>query len=101
MFDISNFGIKVFDEKIMKKKLPSPIYKKWMDAMHNKTCTLDRTTADAIAHAMKEWAVEQGCTHYCHCFTINRHYSRKARRFCWYARWRTYFEIFWQEFNSR
>ena len=68
MFDISNFGIKVFDEKIMKKKLPSPIYKKWMDAMHNKTCTLDRTTADAIAHAMKEWAVEQGCTHYCHWF---------------------------------
>ena len=68
MFDISNFGIKVFDEKIMKKKLSSPIYKKWMDAMHNKTCTLDRTTADAIAHAMKEWAVEQGCTHYCHWF---------------------------------
>lgn len=31
MFDISNFGIKVFDEKIMKKKLPSPIYKNgWM-----------------------------------------------------------------------
>lgn len=68
MFDLSRFGIKVFNEKIMKMKLPSPIYKKWMDAMKNKTCTLDRTTADAIAHAMKEWAIEQGCTHYCHWF---------------------------------
>ncbi len=67
MFDIKNFGIKVFDDKIMKIKLPSPIYKIWRETIA-KSATLDRNTADAIAHAMKEWALELGCTHYCHWF---------------------------------
>ncbi len=67
MFDLSDFGTKVFDEKVMQVKLPSPIYHKWKETM-DKTASLDRTTADAIAHAMKEWAIEHGCTHYCHWF---------------------------------
>ena len=67
MFNLSNFGTKVFNEKIMKEKLPSPVYKKWVETMEKKDA-LDRTTADAIAHAMKEWALEHNCTHYCHWF---------------------------------
>ncbi|MCH5172462.1 MAG: glutamine synthetase III [Erysipelotrichales bacterium] len=67
MFDTSNFGTKVFNEKVMKEKLPSPVYKKWVETMEKKDA-LDRTTADAIAHAMKEWALEHNCTHYCHWF---------------------------------
>lgn len=67
MFDFTNFGKKVFDEKVMKVKLPNPVYRKWKETMQ-KTASLDRNTADAIAHAMKEWALEQGCTHYCHWF---------------------------------
>lgn len=67
MFDFANFGKKVFDEKVMKTKLPNPVYRKWKETMQ-KTTSLDRNTADAIAHAMKEWALEQGCTHYCHWF---------------------------------
>ena len=67
MFDLRNFGIRLFDDKVMKVKLPSPIYKIWKETME-KSSTLDRHTADAIAHAMKEWALELGCTHYCHWF---------------------------------
>ncbi len=62
-----NFGKKVFSEKIMREKLPFPIYTKWKAAT-NKCDALDRATADAIAHAMKEWAIELGATHYCHWF---------------------------------
>ena len=67
MFSLSEFGTKVFNEKIMKEKLPSPVYKKWIETMEKKD-SLDRVTADAIAHAMKEWALEHNCTHYCHWF---------------------------------
>lgn len=63
----ADFGSKVFNEKRMKEKLPSPIFKKWKEAT-NKQDALDRPTADAIAHAMKEWALAHGCTHYTHWF---------------------------------
>ena len=61
------FGSKVFDENVMKDKLPSPIYAKWKNAKDKKDA-LDNATADVIAHAMKEWAIEQGCTHFTHWF---------------------------------
>lgn len=67
MFELRNFGIKVFNDKVMKTRLPNPIYIIWKETM-KKNATLDRNTADAIAHAMKEWALELGCTHYCHWF---------------------------------
>jgi len=67
MFELKNFGINVFNDKVMKTRLPSPIYKIWKETLA-KSATLDRNTADAIAHAMKEWALELGCTHYCHWF---------------------------------
>lgn len=64
---LEGFGAKVFSESVMKEKLPSPVYKKWKETL-SKRDALDRTTADAIAHAMKEWALAQGCTHYTHWF---------------------------------
>lgn len=67
MNKFSKFGSKVFNEEVMKEKLPSPIFHKWKEAT-NKQDALDRPTADAIAHAMKEWALAQGCTHYTHWF---------------------------------
>ncbi len=63
----SKFGLKVFNEEVMRQRLPSPIFKLWKEAT-NKQDALDRSTADAIAHAMKEWAISLGCTHFTHWF---------------------------------
>lgn len=62
-----NFGTNLFSEQVMKECLPHPIYMKWKTAT-NKEDALDRPTADAIAHAMKTWAMEKGCTHFTHWF---------------------------------
>lgn len=62
-----DFGINVFDENTMKERLPHPIYNKWKTAT-KKEDALDRHTADAIAHAMKTWAIEKGATHFSHWF---------------------------------
>lgn len=62
-----DFGINLFSEEVMKEWLPYPIYIKWKTAT-NKEDALDRPTADAIAHAMKIWAMEKGCTHFTHWF---------------------------------
>lgn len=61
------FGIYQFSEKTMASRLPSPVYKKWKEALA-KVSPLDRSTADVIAHEMKIWALEHGCTHYSHWF---------------------------------
>lgn len=62
-----DFGINLFSENVMKECLPHPIYMKWKIATR-KEDALDRTTADAIAHAMKTWAMEKGATHFTHWF---------------------------------
>lgn len=62
-----DFGINLFSENVMKERLPHPIYEKWRDAAR-KDDALDRPTADAIAHAMKTWAMEKGVTHFTHWF---------------------------------
>lgn len=64
---LEDFGSLVFNEKLMEERLPSPIYKKWKQTVANEG-TLDRQTADAIAHAMKRWACENGATHFTHWF---------------------------------
>lgn len=64
---IENFGKYTFDKRAMKKKLPYPIYLKWKNTVRKEEA-LDKDTADIIAHAMKEWAIENGATHYCHWF---------------------------------
>jgi glutamine synthetase len=61
------FGSLVFNDDVQQKRLPKPVY----HALR-KTVTrgeaLDLSAADAIAKAMKEWAVEHGATHYTHWF---------------------------------
>lgn len=64
---IHDFGISTFDKKRMKKSLPYPTYIKWKNAVRKEEA-LDIQTADSIAHAMKEWAIENGATHYAHWF---------------------------------
>jgi len=61
------FGSMVFGEKEMSDRLPRPVYQSWKKTVANES-TLDRSTADAIAHAMKLWAMERGATHFTHWF---------------------------------
>ena len=61
------FGSMVFGEKEMADRLPRPVYQSWKKTVANEG-TLDRQTADAIAHAMKLWAMERGATHFTHWF---------------------------------
>ncbi|HET6785364.1 MAG TPA: glutamine synthetase III [Erysipelotrichaceae bacterium] len=62
-----DFGIHLFGEKLMRERLPYPVYTSWKTALA-KESALDRGTADAIAHAMKTWAMELGATHFTHWF---------------------------------
>lgn len=61
------FGSLVFGEKQMQERLPKPVYTAWKKTVSSEG-TLDRQTADSIAHAMKRWALENGATHYTHWF---------------------------------
>ena len=61
------FSSKVFNDDVMKDKLPKPVYKALKATIENGE-TLDSNIANAVAHAMKEWAIDQGCTHYTHWF---------------------------------
>ena len=63
----AEFGCLLFDETLMQERLPYPIYKRWKETVA-KEDSLDRNTADAIAHAMKRWAQENGATHFTHWF---------------------------------
>jgi glutamine synthetase len=61
------FGQNTFGLSEMKSRLPKSVYKK-ITATVEKGEPFDESTADAIALAMKEWAVERGATHYTHWF---------------------------------
>ena len=61
------FGCKVFSQKIMQEKLPKVTYKALMRTLQQGE-PLDIEVANVVAHAMKEWAIEQGATHYTHWF---------------------------------
>ena len=61
------FGEDTFNQKVMKDKLPKDTFKKLMEAI-NEDKTLDAETAGVVAHAMKEWAIEKGATHFAHWF---------------------------------
>ena len=64
---LEKFGNMTFNKARMKERLPYPVYLKWKDVVRTNTF-LDKETADSIAHAMKEWALEHGATHYSHWF---------------------------------
>ena len=61
------FGSLVFSDKIMRDKLPNDMYKALRKTIDNNT-HLELDVANAVAVAMKEWAVENGATHYTHWF---------------------------------
>ena len=61
------FGSKVFNREKMYKYLPKNVYEKMIDVMEN-GARLDRQIADAVADGMKQWATENGVTHYTHWF---------------------------------
>ena len=66
-FQDEYFGKKVFNREKMYKYLPKQVYEKMIDVMDN-GARLDRDIADAVAAGMKQWAVENGVTHYTHWF---------------------------------
>ena len=61
------FGSNVFNDAVMKERLPKTAYKK-MKATIDAGAELDPEVADIVAHEMKEWALEKGATHYTHWF---------------------------------
>lgn len=61
------FGKNVFNREKMYKYLPADVYAKLVDVIDN-GIRLDRNIADAVATGMKEWAMENGVTHYTHWF---------------------------------
>ena len=61
------FGSKVFNDETMKERLPKDAYKALRNTIEEGR-PLDRELANVIAHAMKEWAIELGATHFTHWF---------------------------------
>ena len=61
------FGKYVFNRAKMYKYLPADVYDKLIDVIDN-GATLDRSIANAVANGMKQWAEENGVTHYTHWF---------------------------------
>ena len=60
------YGSKVFNEHVMKERLPSATYKSLKNTLH-KGAPLDIEVANVVASVMKRWAMELGATHYTHC----------------------------------
>lgn len=63
----SSFGSDVFNVETMREKLPKGTFKALMATIESGT-ELDSSVAAVVAHAMKDWAIEKGATHYTHWF---------------------------------
>jgi glutamine synthetase len=61
------FASNVFSEEVMRERLPKTVFKKLQQTI-KKGILLDPAIADAVAIAMKDWAIEKGATHYTHIF---------------------------------
>lgn len=61
------FGSMVFNDKAMKERLPKATYKALQKTIQNGD-PLDINVANIVANAMKDWAIEKGCTHFTHWF---------------------------------
>lgn len=61
------FGQNVFSDAVMRERLPKAVYKALRRTIKNGD-VLDPGVADAVATAMKDWAIEKGATHYAHVF---------------------------------
>ena len=61
------FGSLVFDDRVMRAKLPAKVYKSLKKTI-DEGVSLDNQVANAVAEAMRDWAVEHGATHFTHWF---------------------------------
>ena len=61
------FGSMVFNEKVMKERLPKEVYKALIRTADEGTA-IDPAIANVVANAMKDWAISKGATHYTHWF---------------------------------
>jgi len=61
------FAVNVFNDAAMAEKLPKKVYEQLKNTIENDE-DLDSSIAGVVAHAMKEWALEKGATHYSHWF---------------------------------
>ena len=61
------FGSMVFNQKVMKDRLPKETFKALKKTLDD-GAPLELDVANVVAHAMKEWAIEKGATHYAHWF---------------------------------
>ncbi|MBS1786602.1 MAG: glutamine synthetase III [Acidobacteria bacterium] len=64
------FGCNTFNQKVMAEKLPKAVYKSLLKTIKGGH-KLDQSIAASVAHAVKEWAIEKGATHYTHWFQPN------------------------------
>ena len=65
--EVENYGMDVFSEKAIRKYLPKQVATKLIATMRDSK-PLDATIADAVAEGMKNWALENGATHFTHWF---------------------------------
>jgi glutamine synthetase len=63
----STFGCNVFNDVVMRARLPKNIYKSLKKTI-DEGLPLDPSVADVVANTMKDWAIEKGCTHFTHWF---------------------------------
>ena len=61
------YGTLTFDQSSMEERLPKQVFRSLVKTTHGGH-KLDQSIAAAVAHAVKEWAIENGATHYCHWF---------------------------------
>src|SRR5437764_1290080 len=61
------YRVNVFNEDVQRQRLPKPIFKALQKTI-KQGAPLDSTVADAVASAMRDWAIERGATHYTHLF---------------------------------
>ena len=79
------FGSNVFSTAVMRERLPKKVFQEVMDVMQHGG-NISMATADIVANAMKDWAVEKGATHYAHWFqpltgvTAEKHDAFLTRR---------------------
>ena len=91
------YGSLVFNDKVMRNKLPKDMYKALRKTIENGT-HLELDVANSVAVAMKEWAVENGATHYTHWFqpmtgvTAEKHDSFISPE----RRWKSHYGVFRQ-----
>ena len=63
----AEYGSLVFNDSVMQERLPKPTYKE-LSHVIKEGKALDLDIANEVAHAMKEWALEKGATHFTHWF---------------------------------